>query len=171
MFAWCVTWLDSRRCPSPWRATWSTSAPANRPSVTYAAPKGVSTSSRAPASSSGSAYVPEPVMIPIRIGGGSYAVRVAPCERRRATGELVAVTAVVAVALAVAVAAAARGGRGRGSGGRRGSGGGRRCGGGGRSGRREAVRRAAAATVIAAAMAPAVAVAVVVALALGGRGR
>ncbi len=53
MFAWWVTWLDSRRWPSPWRATCRTSAPANRPSVTTAGPNGVSTSSGAPASRSG----------------------------------------------------------------------------------------------------------------------
>ena len=55
MFAWWVTWLDSRRWPSPWRATCSTSAPANRPSVTTAGPNAVSTASGTPASRSGSA--------------------------------------------------------------------------------------------------------------------
>jgi len=40
---------------------------------TRAEPKGVATSRGAPASRCGSAYVPDPVMIPIRIGCGSYA--------------------------------------------------------------------------------------------------
>ena len=45
------------------------------PSVTSAVPNGVATSRAAPASRRGSVYVPDPVMIPIRIGCGSYARR------------------------------------------------------------------------------------------------
>src|SRR3954465_9025690 len=90
-----------------------TSTPDRRPSVTRAEPNGVATSWGAPASRSGSAYVPEPVMIPIRIGCGSYAG-----GRRGASAACVA-GVVVAVAAVVVVAARGllRGGSGRSGGG------------------------------------------------------
>ena len=65
MFARCVTRFESRRWPSPWRETCSTSAPANEPRETSVSPQSVLTSSGPSDSNPGSAYVPEPVMIAI----------------------------------------------------------------------------------------------------------
>ena len=72
MFARCVTWLESRTWPTPWRETCATSTPANVPRDTSASPQRVATGSGSPASNPGSAYVPEPVMMPIAIGAGCY---------------------------------------------------------------------------------------------------
>jgi len=72
MFAWWVTELDSSWWPGRWREMCRTSAPAKRPLVTGAEPKRVSTSSGSPSvSMPGSAYVPDPVRMPIRIGARS----------------------------------------------------------------------------------------------------
>ena len=55
MFARCVTWLESRTWPAPWRETCATSAPANVPRETRASPHGVATASGSPPSNPGSA--------------------------------------------------------------------------------------------------------------------
>ena len=65
MFARWVTWLESRGCPAPWREMCSTSTPAHVPRETNASPQSVSTGSSPSPMKPGSAYVPEPVRIPI----------------------------------------------------------------------------------------------------------
>jgi hypothetical protein len=87
MFAWWVTEDDSSAWPSRWRETWRTSTPANVPEVTGTRPNRVWTSPERASSKSGRAYVPEPVMIPMRIAR-SYEpgpARARPRRRAHAT--------------------------------------------------------------------------------------
>ena len=80
MFARCVTWLESRGWPAPWRETCSTSTPAHVPRETSASPHAVSTGSGPRPSKPGSAYVPEPVMMPIAMA--RHPTRGGPVEAR-----------------------------------------------------------------------------------------
>ena len=75
MFARCVTWFESRGCPAPWREMCSTSTPAHVPCETNASPQSVETGSGPTPSNPGSAYVPEPVRIPIVMAAGRYRAR------------------------------------------------------------------------------------------------